>query len=337
MATRDLFTIFSQARDNYNPHRRPSPTHGAVQIATTDSDTLLEPEDLESGSRGQEAPPPIWMKIVDGVNAQIAQLEAEVRQLAKAHEEQLRPGGEGFFDNVNDGDTKVERLNNNISKLFHKCNDQVKMLSNPQLGNDADLKIRKQVQIALAGKLQRLSTQFRKKHKHYLQKVQERKRKTDDLDDSWKFAADDDDDDDGGQSWSEQQMQEIDLMGEMIDERDKEIQKIVTAISELSAIFRELSVLVIDSGTILDRIDYNMEHVVENFESAEIELEQAIKYKKQSPATYCIVVLCLLNIAMVVIMIIKQLAQNDSSSPAPAPAPATFMPTLMPTMLPPGV
>ena len=69
------------------------------------------------------------------------QLEAEVRQLAKAHEEQLRPGGEGFFDNVNDGDTKVERLNNNISKLFHKCNDQVKMLSNPQLGNDADLKV----------------------------------------------------------------------------------------------------------------------------------------------------------------------------------------------------
>ena len=81
MATRDLFAIFSQARDNYNPHRRPSPTHGAVQIATTDSDTLLEPEDLESGRAGQEAPPPIWMKIVDGVNAQIAQVLSRSRPI----------------------------------------------------------------------------------------------------------------------------------------------------------------------------------------------------------------------------------------------------------------
>ncbi len=49
-----------------------------------------------------------------------------------------------------------------------------------------------------------------------------------------------------------------------------EIQKIVKSISELSAIFRELSVLVIDSGTILDRIDYNMEVAVDNFEAAEV-------------------------------------------------------------------
>jgi len=342
MATRDLFSIFSQARDNYNPHRRPSPTHGGVQIATTDSDTLLC-DDLESGRPGSEAPPPIWMKLVDNVNANIAQLEAEVRKLAKAHEEQLRPGGEGFFDNVTDGDTKVERLNNTISKLFHKCNDHVKQLSDPRVGNEADLKIRKNIQIALAGKLQTLSTQFRKKHKHYLQKVQERKRKTDDLDDSWKFAAEDDDDE-GGQSWSDQQMQEIDLMGEMINERDQEIQKIVTAISELSAIFRELSVLVIDSGTILDRIDYNMELVVDNFEGAEVELEAAIKYKKQSPATFCIVILCLLNIVMVIIMIIKQLAQNDDKGPpagltyaptaAALPAGLTYAPTMMITMAP---
>ena len=103
-------------------------------------------------------------------------------------------------------------------------------------------------------------------------------------------------------------------MGEMIDERDKEIKKIVTAISELSSIFRELSVLVIDSGTILDRIDYNMELVVENFEAAEIELEKAEKYKKRSPATCCITILCIMNIVMVIIMIIKALAANDKSS-----------------------
>ena len=42
-------------------------------------------------------------------------------------------------------------------------------------------------------------------------------------------------------------------------ERDEEIQKIARSIQELSDIFKELAVLVIDQGTILDRIDFNME------------------------------------------------------------------------------
>jgi hypothetical protein len=44
--------------------------------------------------------------------------------------------------------------------------------------------------------------------------------------------------------------------------RDKEIQQIARSIEELSQIFKELAILVIDQGTILDRIDYNMEQVV---------------------------------------------------------------------------
>jgi len=43
--------------------------------------------------------------------------------------------------------------------------------------------------------------------------------------------------------------------------RDHEINAIVQSIEELSQIFKELAVLVIDQGTILDRIDYNMEQV----------------------------------------------------------------------------
>ncbi len=44
---------------------------------------------------------------------------------------------------------------------------------------------------------------------------------------------------------------------------------------------------------------------------AQVELEAAVKYKKRSPATVCIVFMCLANIVMVIIMIIKQLAKSD--------------------------
>jgi syntaxin 16 len=49
---------------------------------------------------------------------------------------------------------------------------------------------------------------------------------------------------------------------QMVNERDEEITRIARSIEELAQIFKELAVLVIDQGTILDRIDFNMEQVL---------------------------------------------------------------------------
>ncbi len=47
----------------------------------------------------------------------------------------------------------------------------------------------------------------------------------------------------------------------MIHERDAEVVNILQSINELAQVMKDLSVLVIDQGTILDRVDYNMEQV----------------------------------------------------------------------------
>jgi syntaxin 16 len=58
----------------------------------------------------------------------------------------------------------------------------------------------------------------------------------------------------------------------VIAKREQEINEIATGIIELSDIFGDLQNMVIDQGTMLDRIDYNVENLVMHVKSAEKEL-----------------------------------------------------------------
>lgn len=57
-----------------------------------------------------------------------------------------------------------------------------------------------------------------------------------------------------------------------IIQREKEINEIAKGIIELADIFKELQNMVIDQGTMLDRIDYNIERMAKNVKGADKEL-----------------------------------------------------------------
>lgn len=64
-----------------------------------------------------------------------------------------------------------------------------------------------------------------------------------------------------------------------IAQREREINDIAKGIIELSDIFRELQGMIIDQGTMLDRIDYNVERMSTEVKAADKELK-VVRYDK---------------------------------------------------------
>merc|ERR1712137_1045251 len=89
-------------------------------------------------------------------------------------------------------------------------------------------------------------------------------------------------------------------------EREQAINSVAESVTELAEIFKEIQVLVIDQGTVLDRIDFNIEQAAHRVGDAEKELKRANEYQKKSRTMLCIYLLLLLCGAMVIILILKK-------------------------------
>ncbi|KAF5754804.1 putative target SNARE coiled-coil domain-containing protein [Helianthus annuus] len=60
-------------------------------------------------------------------------------------------------------------------------------------------------------------------------------------------------------------------------EREKEIQQVVELVNELAQIMKDLSVLVIDQGTIVDRIDHNIPNVAASMDEGLKQLQKKMR------------------------------------------------------------
>jgi syntaxin 16 len=161
------------------------------------------------------------------------------------------------------------------------------------------------VQKSLAKKLQDLNTEFRHKQRKYLKDVQVQKSGGVAETES-RFGIDiNEREREYGLNETQLSAVVMDDLSEVAQSRDKEIAQIAKSIEELNAIFKELAVLVIDQGTILDRIDYNMESVVENTKAGIKQLEKAENKQKNSRPLKIIICLAITIFILLGILLLK--------------------------------
>lgn len=90
-----------------------------------------------------------------------------------------------------------------------------------------------------------------------------------------------------------------------IKERREEINALVKSIDELSIIFKDLQLLVVQQGSILDRIDYNIEESLHNVQKGHKELIQADKNLKSNCARNGIFILIIVVFIEAVMLVFK--------------------------------
>jgi hypothetical protein len=92
----------------------------------------------------------------------------------------------------------------------------------------------------------------------------------------------------------------------LVDDRETDIRKIEQNVNDLHTLMRDFSVLVDAQGTIIDRIDYNVENVKENVFQGLKELHKAEHYQGQSNYKLCMILLCVLITMMASLVFFKK-------------------------------
>jgi syntaxin 16 len=87
--------------------------------------------------------------------------------------------------------------------------------------------------------------------------------------------------------------------------RDHQLTEIARSISTLAELFRDLGALVIDQGSLLDSIEYNIQNVERDVVDAGKELVSAEGYQKRTGRRKCIFLLLLVIFGLVLVLIFK--------------------------------
>ncbi|KAH7542986.1 hypothetical protein FEM48_Zijuj02G0134000 [Ziziphus jujuba var. spinosa] len=298
MATRNRTLIYKKYRDALKSVRVPSSSSPSSSSPSTSSGasgpvielvstSLLNPnrsyaplstEDPGNSSKGALTVglPPAWVDVSEDIAANVQRARTKMAELTKAHAKALMPS----FGDGKEDQRLIEGLTLEITNLIRKSEKQLQKLSAG--GPSEDSNIRKNVQRSLATDLQNLSMELRKKQSTYLKRLRQQKDGQDGVD--------------------------LEMNGSRSRMEDDDLDNmVVESVNELAQIMKDLSVLVIDQGTIVDRIDYNIQNVASTVEEGLKQLQKAERTQKKGGMVKCATVLIIMCFIMLVLLILKEI------------------------------
>ncbi|KAF1983076.1 t-SNARE [Aulographum hederae CBS 113979] len=353
---RDRTNLFISYRQSYSHHpAKKTKYSGHASNGFGDNSTLSEEtrglmsagafEDDGDAVIEMDLLPPRWLDIQDVVTEHLEEVTRQTKQLDQLHQKHVLPG----FD---DEDVKkkeereIEQLTQEITRQFQSCQKAIKRIesmvreSKDQGGiSRGEETMAQNLKISLATRVGEVSALFRKKQATYLKKLRQINGFASPLDrSSTPLAGNPYSDPSLMESESDRQISQSTLAqtashrlahkpginDAAIAQREREIEDIAQGIISLANIFQELQTMVIDQGSMLDRIDYNVERMTVEVKEADKELTVATGYQKKGIKRKIILFLLLLVVGMIILLSLKLGTRGGEGSSTPIiPPPAT--------------
>lgn len=274
------------------------------------NDTVIEMDSL----------PPRWLDTTEEIDDLLRKIQRLTKVLEPMHKKHALPG----FEDRTAEEKEIERLTSQITTLFHKCSNLIKKVEKAaSSGRDVDRIMSRNVTQAIAAKVSTENGKFRKGQSAYLARLRGRPSVNRPAVQENRRASDGSDLERGqGTEVQAQAVAQKSRGGRYENEitrREQEIDEIARSITEVADIFKDLNTMVIDQGTMLDRIDYNIENMHVSMQAASKELVKAENYQVRTRKRKLMLLLILLIIGAIMVLVYKPISRSSSSSRLPLP------------------
>ncbi|CAJ0600032.1 unnamed protein product [Cylicocyclus nassatus] len=293
--TRNLSEVFTLLRSNSQQNKfiymnSGMPSSNRSKDIAEEKMSLVS---LEEGGEHDESKQPMWIHTCDEVEFEFGRVRRCLEELANAQQKHIsRPN---FGDEAFEAEERqMESTTEQITSMMSHCQRLINMISHQSSRNEnaSERRLRENTVSALIFTLSQLTNDFRTRQSKYLKDIKNRTSnvdnfllttgQTDDL--QWEELVDVT----PSHEYTMDQIQAMMVNEQTVKEREKEVLVVNSSIRELNSLFKDLSSMVVDQGTILDRIDYNVEQSSIRVSRAVDSVKKAEKHQRGDKKMHCI-------------------------------------------------
>lgn len=304
MATRNRTEDYFQYRGTRGPKRRHH----------NDTDGLL-------GSDGNAGPSttvvdvmPDWVMHMGTIRQVQRDVTVKMQELAQLHREHLTVRF-GVARDEEAEEREIDTKTSAISAKFAEAEARIKQLDavykkdlDEEGGSDAELSILRNVKMCLVSEIATLGRGYRDQQRKYLSDLQKQKgvakrwggndriSQLEEADKRSKMLE---------AGITPDQMESIALSEALAESEQQDYVSLLNSLKSLNEMFKDLYGLVIEQGTILDRIDYNMSLTHERVTKASAEIKKAAKHQEAGQFKLCVLLLVVLIMGFVIALLFK--------------------------------